>query len=446
MRVQVLTGYWEVKMIRSLLCLLVLPIAIVMLSAAQGRCGEEVIPEVAEALLKLKKAPALPKPKGEVIRVTKTAELQRAVAKLKSNQTIVIAPGTYKPSRDMLVGHRNKGGEPLRNVAIRGETGKREDVIIKGAGKENRKGQPRTGFQFYNVDGALLADVSIGDYFHHPIQLQGKAGCRKLRMYNLYVFDAGQQFIKGSGVKDCVVDHCLIEYTKIGPIANNGYTQGVDFHGAERTIVRDCIFRNMHVKPGLKHQFGPAILMWSGSRDTLVERNVFLDCDRGVALGLSRGRGHFGGIIRNNFFYTSKRIKNADCPILVWGSPDTKVLHNTILTNGTYGNAIEYRFPNTKGVIIANNITDARIAARSGAKATLYGNFTKAKPEMFVDAAGCDLHLKKAIPEIVKRAEKPREPVVAADCTDDFDGHPRRTDGPGDIGADQFGSAAAKAK
>jgi len=423
---------------RSVATLVAAALALTVFPAAGGRCAG--IPETARALLEQKKAPPLPKPAGQIIRVTTTAELERAITALQSNQTIMIAPGTYKPRRDLGVGMQNRGKEPLHNIAIRGETGKRKDVIIRGPGKENRKGTPRNGFQFYNVDGALLAGLSVGDYFHHPIKCNGNAGCRRVRMYNLYLFDAGEQFVKGSGPKDCIVEHCLIEYTEIGPIANNGYTQGVDFHGARRTIIRDCIFRNMHVKPGLKHQYGPAILMWSDSRDTLVERNVFLDCDRGVALGLTPTRGHVGGIIRNNFFYTSKRIKNADCPIIVWNSPGTKVVHNTILTNGTYRNAIEYRFPKTRGVVIANNITDARIAARSGARAEVYGNFTKATPDLFVDAAGCDLHLKKPVASIVKSARKPKKPLSASDCPDDFDGHPRRADAAGDIGADQFAS------
>jgi hypothetical protein len=398
------------------------------------------VPEVAKTLLEQKKAPPLPKPTGPVVRVTNTAELERAVAKLQSGQTVLIAPGTYKPRRDLSVGMANRGGKPLRGIAIRGETGTRGDVIIRGPGKENRKGTPRNGFQLYNVHGALLADLSVGDYFHHPIKCNGRDGCRGVRMYNLRLFDAGEQFVKGSTVRNCVVEHCLIEYTAIGPIANDGYTQGVDFHAARNTVVRDCIFRNMHVKPGLRHQYGPAVLMWSGSRDTLVERNVFLDCDRGVAFGLTPTRGHVGGMIRNNFFYTSKRITNADCPIIVWNSPGTRVLHNTILTNGTYRNAIEYRFRQTKGVVIANNVTDAPITARSGARAAVYGNYTNATPDLFVDAAGCDLHLKEHAAAIVGKAADLKTPLDVSDCADDFDGHPRPTETPRDLGADQVNS------
>ncbi len=411
-----------------------------------GLAQAEVPPEVAKALLELKSADPLPKPEGEVVRVKDGAELEKAIQAIKSGQTIVLAAGEYHLTRDLVLGAKTK--EPLRNIAFRGETGKREDVVIRGPGQENTEGTPRTCFQFNNVDGALVADLSIGDFFHHPIMLHGRNGCRAVRMRNLRLFDAGQQFVKGTGggpgrigAKDCIVEHCLIEYTNIGPIANQGYTQGVDIHRGDRNIVRDCVFRNMHVKPGLRFQHGPAVLMWNDSRDSIVERCVFLDCDRGVAFGVSEKpkdgpSDHFGGIIRNNFFYNSRRLTNADVPIMAWNSPGTKILYNTILTNGTHPNAIEYRFANTKGLVIANNLTDAKIVARDGAEAAVYGNFMQATPEMFIDPAGGDLRLKSPVIGVVGAAEQLRLPLSAADGAEDFSGSPRRIDGPNNIGAD----------
>lgn len=410
-------------------------------------------PEVAKALFEQKAATPLPAPEGDVVHVKTATELEQAVRSMKSGQTIVLAAGEYRITHDLVPGAKTP--EPLRNIAFRGATGKREDVVIRGPGQENTEGNPQSCFQFNNVDGALVADLSIGDFFHHPIMLHGRFGCRAVRMRNLRLFDAGQQFVKGTsggpgriGAKDCIVEHCLIEYTDIGPIANQGYTQGVDIHRGDRNIVRDCVFRNMHVKPGLRFQHGPAVLMWNDSRDSIVERCVFLDCDRGVQFGVSEKpkdgpSDHSGGVIRNNFFYTSRRITNADAPILAWNSPGTKILHNTILTNGTCPNAIEYRFTNTKGVIIANNLTDAKIFSRNGAEAEVYGNFTETAPGMFVDPAGGDLQLKSPVAGVVGAAEKLRPPLTAADCADDFNGHPRRSDGPGDIGAAEHRSTPA---
>jgi hypothetical protein len=100
--------------------------------------------------------------------------------------------------------------EPLRNIGFRGATGKREDVFIREPGQENTEGMPRTCFQFNNVDGALVADLFTGDFYHHPIMLHGRFGCRAVRMRNLRLFDTGQQFVKGTSggsgrisAKDC---------------------------------------------------------------------------------------------------------------------------------------------------------------------------------------------------------------------------------------------------
>jgi hypothetical protein len=155
----------------------------------------------------------------------------------------VLAPGEYRITHDLVLGAKTP--EPLRNIAFRGGTGRREDVVIRGPGQENTEGNPQSCFQFNNVDGALVADMSIGDFFHHPIMLHGRFGCRAVRMRNLRLFNAGEQFVKGTsggpgriGAKDCIVEHCLIEYTDIGwrqlrrritelEIRNRGYLRHV---------------------------------------------------------------------------------------------------------------------------------------------------------------------------------------------------------------------------
>jgi hypothetical protein len=122
-------------------------------------------------------------------------------------------------------------------------------------------------------------------------------------------------------------------------------------------------------------------------------------------------------------------------PILAWNSPGTKILHNTILTNGTSTNAIEYRFANTKGVVIANNICDAPILARNGAEAETYGNVTLTDLSAFVSPAGGDLRLRRPLKGVSGAAEKLRPPLTHADCSDDLSGRPRDATAPGDVGA-----------
>ncbi len=88
--------------------------------------------------------------------------------------------------------------------------------------------------------------------------------------------------------------------------------------------------------------WNPAVLVWNHSTNTLTERNTFINVDRAIAYGLDDkpGSDHQGGTIRNNFIYvqpglmSQARKADSDAQILVWDSPGTRVVHNTVLTSG----------------------------------------------------------------------------------------------------------------
>src|SRR5262249_47034265 len=61
--------------------------------------------------------PPLPPPTGTVINVSTVSQLESAVANLQSNQTILIAPGTYNLTGTLVV------PQGLTNISIRGATG-----------------------------------------------------------------------------------------------------------------------------------------------------------------------------------------------------------------------------------------------------------------------------------------------------------------------------------
>src|SRR4030095_10533215 len=181
---------------------------------------------------------------------------------------------------------------------------------------------------------------------------------------------------------------------------------------------------------------GPSILAWRGARDTIVEGNTFIDCQREIAFGLepTTPNDHYGGIIRNNFIVRTQSF-NGDAAINVDDSPDTQVLHNTILISGTsYPNAIEYRFPDTTGVSIVNNLVDAAIQSRDGATATLRNNITSATAAMFVAPALGDLHLLPSATAAIDMG------VPVSDASTDWDGAPRPAGAAPDVGADELGA------
>jgi hypothetical protein len=373
----------------------------------------------------------LPPPTGTVVNVSTVAQLQSAVAAITSNTTIVIAPGTYNLTSTLYI------NGSFTNVGIRGATGNRNDVVIVGRGMNapNDGGVPFGIWAGGDVRGVTIAGLTIRDVYYHAIMLN--AGAQSPLIHNVRVANAGQQLIKanpngaGGGVDNGIVEYSVIEYDTT---SRDDYTNGVDVHTGDNWIIRHNLFRNVRAPAG--QLAGPAILMWNGSTNTIVDGNTFIDCQREIAIGLIERtpNDHTGGIVRNNFIY---RTVPGDTAIYVADSPGTLVAHNTILISRTYANPIEYRFPNTAGVSIVNNVLDGNIAARDGASASVSGNYTNASAALFVNPAAGDLHLRPTAVDLLNKVA-----VVPTAAPVDWDGQPRPA-GSADIGADELATGTS---
>jgi hypothetical protein len=378
-------------------------------------------------------APPLPAPSGPVVSVSSVGELQAAVAGLASGTTILIQSGTYRLTQQLRVRYG------VTNVALRGATNNRNDVVILGGGMATRGVD--IAIKVENAQDVLLANFSVGQTFNHPIQLQGEQGAERVRVYNVRLFDAGEQFLKSTfdannpdGVDGVVVEYSLFEFTGIGPAY--GYTQGIDVHNGGGWVIRYNLFRNITVPAGATFVNRPAIDLWSGSHDTMVYGNLFINCERGIILGLGPQNGfehsHWGGAVFNNVIYRAAgKTVHPDAGISIWDSPNTRVFNNTVIQNGTYPDAIEYRFPGTTNVQISNNLTDGSIKMRDGAQAALAGNYTQATAGFFVSAATGDLHLSTGAMNAIDRG------VSVSSVTVDWDGQRRPAGTTWDIGADE---------
>lgn len=371
--------------------------------------------------------PGLPPPAGSVITVANEAELQRAFRTLTSNTTVMIAAGTYQLTSTLYL------NGALRNVTIRGASGNRDDVVLVGRGAANSAfgSVPHGIWTGGGVHSVTIANLTLRDFYHHCIILNG--GTESPRLYNLRLAEAGQQIVKsnpddaGGGVDDGIVEYSIVEYATTSPTS---YTNGVDVLGGRRWAIRHNVFRNIRAPSG--QLAGPAVLMWRGAADTTTEGNTFIDCQRAIAYGLEATAppDHSGGVIRNNFIFRAGN-RAGDAGIIVFGSPGTAVVHNTVLLSGTYGAAIEYRFPQATGVQILNNLTDATILRRDGATATVEGNYTQATPGLFSHASGGDLHLLPLATAVIDRG------VDGHAVVEDWDGEPRIQGSRPDIGADE---------
>src|SRR5262245_39930318 len=124
-------------------------------------CIVAVLLPVAAAARPARPAPPLPAPSGTVVNVPTEPQLQTAMASLKSNTTIVLAPGTYVLTRTLYI------HGVFNNVGIRGATGNADDVVLVGPGMANAAyGDVPFGIWTGDgVTGVTIANLTIRDVY-----------------------------------------------------------------------------------------------------------------------------------------------------------------------------------------------------------------------------------------------------------------------------------------
>ena len=372
-------------------------------------------------------APPLPAPTGTIVNVSTAAQLQAAVQNLASNTTVVLAPGTYTLTSTLWI------NGSYSNVAIRGSSNDPNATVIVGPGMTNASygNVPYGIWTGGNVQGVLIANLTLRNFYYHAIIFNGVT--QSPHVYNVHLLDTGEQLIKsnpdgaGGGVNNGIVEYSTIEYTTT---SKDYYTNGVDVYTGSNWIIRHNLFRNIVAPAG--QLAGPAVLAWAHSANTIAEGNTFINCARGISFGLQdvSGFDHSGGVIRNNMFYRASN-QPGDVGIAVFDSPNTLVENNTVFVSGTYGTPIEYRFANTTGVVIKNNLLDGIVFARDGATGTVADNLA-ASAGMFVNAAAGDLHLSPSATSAIDAGQ------TLASVTDDWDGQIRPAGVAYDVGADEY--------
>ena len=280
-------------------------------------------------------------------------------------------------------------------------------------------------------------------------------------LHNLRAVDGGEQFIKvnaadGQYADSGIVRCSSLEMTDVGRtfVRNNCYTGGVDLLHARGWQISANTFSGFWCGSGLS---GHAILTWSGSRDTIADRNVIINSARGIGFGLGssiEGRtyedspcgaistiGHYGGAITNNFVVANDARLFAseagfDTGIGLEQSCETTVVHDTVVsTTPPRSSSIEWRFANTTA-LVANNLVTHALLPRDGGRAGLAGNVVGAPLALFVDVAGANLHLVPGATAAIGTGA-----ALAAPLPSDIDGDKR--DAAPDVGADEYVASPA---
>ena len=370
------------------------------------------------------------------------ATLQSILDAAGPGDTIQLLDGEYLLPRTLVI--RRPG------VTLRSKSGNRDAVVLDGR---------------YVVRDLLLlqhSDITIADltltrsYWHLVHVVPDRESISNTVLHNLRGVDASEQFIKvnpaNSNHADAGVIRCsLLQLTDEGraQVRNNCYTGGIDIHQAYGWHIAANVIEGFWCTRGLSEH---AIHVWTGSRDTRIERNVIVNSARGIGLGLGSavsGRryddapcggepniGHYGGMVVNNFVIANEpRLFTSsagfDVGIGLEQSCQSSVFHNTVVsTDRPRSSSIEWRFANSSAAI-ANNLVSHNLKERDGGRAAVVGNIERAPLSYFTGVETADLHLTPAADQAIDRAV-PLEPMLA----DDIDEDPR--DGAADVGADEF--------
>ncbi len=375
--------------------------------------------------------------------VNDSASLADAIAAANEgtgDPTILLVDGTYDVTERWGYGISRSG------ITIRSVSGNRGAVILRGAGMGNE--DVSHIFQIL-ADDVTLQDMTLQEVGYHAIQVHGEApyDADSPVLRNLHIRDTGEQIVKvsyidgqPSGSDGGLMEDCLLEFTAgIGP---QYYIGGIDAHNARDWVVRRNTFRGIRSPSGSVAEY--AVHFWSNSANTIVERNLILNCDRGIGFGLGT-RGHSGGVIRNNIIWHADLGSDfGDVGIECESAPGARILHNTVYLMHDAPGGIAVRFASSTGVEVANNLVRVpggvpALWLRDGASAASTGNVLNASSAMFRDAANGDLHLVETpVPGVTDAAA-----AISGAPADDFDGDGRPNGAAPDVGADEMAAASA---
>lgn len=377
-------------------------------------------------------------------------QLQGLISNSKPDTTFVFADGTYALNGAYL-------WISAPGVALRSASGDPSAVILDG-------GYQTTEIVTVAASSVTIAELTLRRAYTHGIHVtSGDAGdTLDTNIYRVHVEDSREQAIKinpnGSGYYSDGGAVACSRLTlsdagrpQINPTAGGCYTGGIDAHQARDWVIRDNHIEGFWCRNGLSEH---GVHLWRGSRDTVVERNVFVNNARAVGFGLAESGaartfadapcptagssyvGHYGGIVRNNFIVVNRQelldsAAGFDAGIAFWSACNAKAVHNSIVSTGANFSSIEWRFATSTGIEITNNIVTHSLRPRNGAVATQAGNLESAPLTLFENVGSADLHLVAGAAAAIDQGVA----VAAGVCDSDFDGDARSAQR--DVGADE---------
>lgn len=363
------------------------------------------------------------RPAGDrpVVQVTTVEELLRAIETARPHSTILIADGHYLLPRYVEV--------TADGVTVRGASGDRGAVILDGAESRHRE---LIGIR--RASGVTIADLTVQNVVANGIKINNDTPVHQVVIRNCVLRNIWQRGIKAVRspvlkTRNGVIEGCLFvndrpkrfeDDPSDDPATFDGnYVGGIDLMDAVGWQIRDNVFRNLQ---GRTRVGRGAIFIWFESRDCVIERNVIVDCDQGIALGNAHKPAdtplHASGFLVRNNFITRAPMN----PLFLAHTRDVRLVHNTVHDPDNPRRRSVRIFADNDGVRLIGNLIQGHPIGLENVvgEAVLEPNHLGLRlGPVFADIDSGDLRLRSAAIESLPRFGKLPE------VPEDFDGWQR---------------------
>jgi hypothetical protein len=329
------------------------------------------------------KAPPLPEPSGKIIQVSSVEQLFAAVEKVSPGGTISLADGHYRmPGYLEITSDR---------VTLRSASGDRHRVVLDGSTSRHGELLGITGCK-----GVTIADLTIENIKWNGFKINSDLGAQQVRIYNCVIHNIWQRGIKAPAIpkgkpdslapRDCRIEFCLFyndrpkrfsdDETDTAKTYNGNYIGGIDVKNTIDWMITDNVFLGIQ---GRTREGRGSIYISENGEGCVIERNLFIDCDIGIALGNpTLGNAPLQAIgcgARDNFVL--------NCPetgILACYTRDCEISHNTIRDAGNARQRLLWLQKSNDGLVLKDNL--------------LFGSPIQITSLSAIEQSGNEIHLK----------------------------------------------------
>jgi hypothetical protein len=352
------------------------------------------------------------------VRVATVEAFLRAVETAEPGSTVLITDGHYLLPRYVEV--------TADRVTIRSESGNRDAVILDGAESRHRE---LLGIR--NASGVTIADLTVRNVVANGIKINNDTPVHDVTIRNCVLHNVWQRGIKSVRspalkTRNGLIERCLFvndrpkrfedDPSDTPATFDGNYVGAIDLMDAVGWRIRDNVFRDIQ---GRTRVGRGAIFIWFESEDCLIERNLIVDCDQGIALGNAHKPAdtplHASRfIVRNNVI-----VRAPMNPLFVAHTRQMRILHNTIHDPDNPRRRSVRIYADNDGLELAGNLIHGHPIALEGVvgPVTIEPNHVDQRlGRFFLDPDKGNLRLR---PEALDRL--PRFPRLR-DAREDWDG------------------------